>query len=116
MKSNVDLTERGHFSEGWMPGGWRARGIFRKRKPMKTSQKFKDILKMGDDKPYGVSSLISKLFGIAATLNIGYGNIVNGDITLSVGGGQLTSGISTGNWTTATTASSDATSYWQSTT
>lgn len=64
MKGNVDLTEQGHFSEGWMQGGWRAKGVFRKRKPMKTSKQFKDILKMGKEKSYSVSSLISKLFGI----------------------------------------------------
>jgi hypothetical protein len=65
MKGNVDLTEKGHFSDGWMQGGWMAKGVFRKRKPMETSQKFKDILKMGkDNKPHKILSLAAKLFGI----------------------------------------------------
>lgn len=65
MKSNVDLTEKGHFSEGWMPGGWTAKGVFRKRKPMENSKRFKKILEMGmEEKEYRFSSVVRKLFGL----------------------------------------------------
>lgn len=95
MKQNVDLTEQGHFSEGWMTGGWTAKGVFRKRKPMKTSQKFKDILKMGDDKPYGVSSIVAKLFGMKLPAIVwGGNNLTFGDQVMSTGGSQ---------WATSTT-------------
>jgi hypothetical protein len=105
MKGNVDLTEQGHFSEGWMQGGWRAKGVFRKRKPMETSKHFKDILKMGDDKPktHSISSLAAKLFGIKLPPIIW-----NGDsITY---GSQL---MATNQWTTGTATVS--TGVWIST-
>ena len=100
MKSNVDLTEQGHFSEGWMTGGWRAKGVFRKRKPMKTSQQFKDILKMGKDKKYGVSSMIEKLFGIKASFGFG-------DVSVDFNNAILTQTNST--WATTSTQDTWAT-------
>lgn len=97
MKQNVDLTEPGHFSDGWMTGGWTAKGVFRKRKPMKTSKLFKDILKMGNDKPsYDISSLAAKLFGLKQAAI----SLVGGGLTL--GDNQI---IIAGNWTTTTSTS-----------
>jgi len=100
MKGNVDLTEQGHFSEGWMQGGWRAKGVFRKRKPMKTSKQFKDILKMGKEKSYSVSSLISKLFGIKQPPIIW-----NGGNLITIGGQDT----AINQWTDSTSTSVTAT-------
>ena len=104
MKGNVDLTEKGHFSHGWMQGGWMAKGVFRKRKPIETSKKFKKILKMGNKKKkYIVSSLVSKLFGLRAMSQI----VVSGtDLTFS--GVQYNT---TNDWSLATTASTAAVTW-----
>ena len=100
MKSNVDLTEQGHFSEGWMPGGWMTKGVFRKRKPMKTSKQFKEILKMGDDKPYSMSSIITKLFGIKLPPIVWSGNNITfqNQVVATTSDWTLSTSASTGVW------------------
>jgi len=108
MKGNVDLTEPGYFSEGWMPGGWMAKGVFRKRKTMKTSKKFKEILRMGDDKtykPYNVSSIIAKLFGLKTPI------IWNGGNSIDYGGQAVT--LQSTDWAITSTATTNGT--WIST-
>jgi len=104
MKGNVDLTEKGHFSEGWMQGGWMAKGVFRKRKPIKTSEKFKKILKMGSEvKEHKITSLAAKLFGLKLS-----NMLINNGISLTFDG--HTSQLA---WATTSTASTNST--WIST-
>ena len=100
MKKNVDLTDKGHFSEGWMQGGFRAKGVFREKMPMKTSAKFKKILKMGTKvKKYGVSSLASKLFGVKMSNILSMGN--SGVLTLN-------QQVDVGMWATTSTVTTNS--------